>query len=114
MEPMICPLARICLERQSCTLELRTGTRVFQYVVRHMGKSAFMYDILLCRFILNFLKRRDYKNEVFRLGYSDVLDLLGTIVEFGKDVFKVKIHVPPFRTGSPSQVITADFSHSNY
>lgn len=88
MEPMICPLARIFLERQNCLLELRTGTHLFQYLVRHMGKFAFKYHDFLGPFILKFLQRQDYKNEVFRLGYSDVVDLMVVILEFAKDMFE--------------------------
>ena len=99
VEPMICPFARICLERQSCTLEIRAGVRVFQYIVRHMGKFAFKYNTLLSGFIVRFLEREDYKDEMFRLLYPDVVDLVGVIAEFGKDAFKEHLFIRKYWTG---------------
>ena len=96
VEPMLCPRARICLERQDCVLQLRTGTLLFRYFVRHMGKSAYKYHDLLGPFILTFLAREDYKDCRFRLAYSYVVDLMVSILEFGKDMFVESSTILPY------------------
>ena len=90
VEPMACPLACTLLERDSFLDELRTGILLFQYLVRHSGKSSCNYDRLLGRFIINFIPRENYKDPLFRLLYSDVVELVGIIAEFGKDMFNGK------------------------
>ena len=88
VEPMTCPLARLFLERDCCLHELRTAVLLFQYYVRHLGKKrSCNYETELVRFVLNFLRRENFKDEMFRILYSDVVDLVVLMAEFGKQVF---------------------------
>ena len=110
IEPMTCPLARLFLERDCSSHELRTAVLLFQYYIRHLEKPTCNYETELGRLVLNFLQRENYKDEMFRLLYSDVVDLVVIMAEFGKEVFKgEKFYMDKFFKGRVQHVFSAKY-----